>query len=115
MPGGWDPSSGQYISTETQVRDRLLRIMDTGPNGTAANGKIDITGTGEQSLVVNGAMVYLQNVGDNRVYMDGKTGVNADKWEILPRMRVGPITAKDKLFFFGAGASTLKFLFVGGV
>ena len=114
MPGKWDPSSGEYISNETQVRDRLLRIMDTGPNGTAANGKIDITGTNEQFLVVNGAMVYLHNVGDAKIYMDNKTGVNSDKWEIMPRMRAGPITARDRMYFMGAGPTTLKFLFVGG-
>lgn len=113
MPGYWD-ANGNYVSGDVQVRDRLLRIMESGPNGSPSNGKIDITGTAEQSLILNGAPVYLQNVGDSKVYMDNKPGVTSDKWEIMPRMRAGPITARDRLYFMGAGPTTLKFLFVGG-
>lgn len=114
MPGYWD-ANGNYVSGDVQVRDRLLRIMDSGPSGSSSNGKIVIDGTSEQSLVLNGAPVYLQNVGDAKVYMGNKPGVTADNWEIMPRMRAGPITSKDRLYFLGAGATTLKYLFVGGV
>lgn len=113
MPTTWDPDTGLPVEGTVIVRDKVLRIADTSPDGTAANGKITIDGTTEQSITVNGKMLYLQNVGDNKVYMDNKTGVTADKWEIPVRGRVGPITAQSKLYFLGAGATTLKFLFVG--
>lgn len=116
MPGGWGPDGKWY--DELKVYDRTLRILDTGPpngnNNGAANSSIPIDGTNEQSLLVSGGLVYVQNIGNATVYMDVKTGVNDTKWEILPRMRLGPLSAVDRLFFKGAGATTLKYIFVGG-
>lgn len=113
MPSTWD-KDGKLVDGNFVVIDRILRIEDVAGDGTAkTNGKISIDGVTEQSIEVNGKTLYLQNVGDNKIYMDSKAGVNADKWEIMPRGRLGPITAKDKLYFLGAGVSTLKYLFVG--
>ncbi len=112
MSTTWDPDTGLPVERTTIVRDRILRIADTAPDGVT-NGKIVLDGTAEQSLKISGKIVYLQNVGDNKVYMDNKTGVNADKWELPVRGKAGPITATDKMYFNSAGPTTLKYIFVG--
>ncbi|MEW4371780.1 hypothetical protein [Paenibacillus kandeliae] len=113
MPTTWDPDTGLPVEGTVIVRDKILRIADSLPDGGTVNGKLAVDNTTEQSLVVNGKIIYLQNVGDNKVYMHNKTGVSEDHWEIPVRGKAGPITATGKLFFKGAGATTLKYIFVG--
>ncbi len=108
----WDRDTGEPINGTTIVRDRILRIADTAPENVT-NGKIVLDGTTEQSLKISGKIVYLQNVGANILYMDNKTGVNADKWELNVRGKAGPITATDRMYFNSAGPTTLKYIFVG--
>ena len=102
------------IPLRQQVYENGYRILEEGPNKSSANGKITIDGSTEQSIQVSGMALYLQNVGDAKVYMDSKPGVNADKWEIVPGRIAGPFSATDKLYFKGAAATVLKYIFVSG-
>lgn len=70
---------------------------------TTTEGNTDIFGT-----------VYLHNAGSNIVYIDKTTGVSSSKWELAAGEKFGPL-ALQKLYYIGAGASTLKILYLEGV
>lgn len=57
--------------------------------------------------------VYLHNAGVNTVYIDIYTGVDNTKWELEAGEKLGPLSIQ-KLYFVGAGVSTLKVLHLRG-
>jgi hypothetical protein len=72
--------------------------------------KVSVT-TSEGSINLNelGGACLLHNAGDGAIYIDSKTGVSADSWELAKGEK--PTTLfNGTIYYKGAAASTLKIL-----
>lgn len=85
-------------------------ITKNGGYKIASQTKIDVT-TSEGNYDINGQTVLLQNTGAAIIYIDNQTGVDNTKFEIPAATASGPWVFSEKVYFKGAGSTTLKILF----
>lgn len=66
--------------------------------------------TDEGNVDLAGKTAYLHNAGTAKIYIDNKTGVTSDKWELSPGEKQGPLTGH--MYYVGAANTTLKILYI---